>query len=197
MLMFVGLLFDFVFHSITSTFDLEDVCVVQETVEDGRCCWNIADEFPPFFNGPVGGHHCGSGFVSSHDNFKEVFTGFGRQLFDSHIINDEQIALEVFGHDAFVFFKEIVMQKLVNNIKDRAVKNGFSCSDKCLSDGLNQMAFSYSGRANEEDIVFLIKEPSCSQLVDVFTVDRWVKAKIKALQRALISETGRTGPSLD
>jgi len=55
---------------VTSALDPEDDRMVQEAVEDGGCSGNIADEFTPIFNGSVGGHHGGFGFVSAHDDLK-------------------------------------------------------------------------------------------------------------------------------
>ena len=81
--------------------------MVQEAVEDSCGCGDIADEFTPILNGSVGCHHGGFGFVSTHDDLEEVFAGFGWELLDAHVVDDEQVALEVFAHDAFVFVEEV------------------------------------------------------------------------------------------
>ena len=61
-----------IFESVTVSFDLDDCCVVQEAVEYGCGGRDVADEFAPFFERPVGGHQCGAQFVASHDNLKEI-----------------------------------------------------------------------------------------------------------------------------
>ena len=40
-------------HSIALSADFDQVCVVQETAEDGGSGWHISDEFAPFFQGTV------------------------------------------------------------------------------------------------------------------------------------------------
>ena len=65
-------------EAIGMTFDLDDSGVVKEAVEDGGSGWDIADKFPPFFEGPVGGHESGFNFITAHDDLEEIFAGSGR-----------------------------------------------------------------------------------------------------------------------
>ena len=57
--------------------DLDDMGVVDEAIQDGCGRGDIAYEFPPFFQGAVGGHERGLRFVAAHDDLKEIFAGFG------------------------------------------------------------------------------------------------------------------------
>ena len=89
-----------IFEAVAVAFDLDDFCVVQEAVEYGCGGRDVADELAPFFEGSVLGHECGAHFVASHDNLKEIFAGFWRQLFDAHVVDDEQVAFGVALHRA-------------------------------------------------------------------------------------------------
>ena len=69
--------------------DFEDVGVVEKAVENGGGGGDVADEFTPFFEGAIGGHERGEELVAAHDDLEEVFAGFGRELFDAHVVDDE------------------------------------------------------------------------------------------------------------
>ena len=86
--------------------------MVQEAVEDGGGSGNIANKLAPFFEWPVGGHQRGAHFVAAHNDLKEVFSGFGRELGDAHVVDDEQVALKVSFHCAFVFLVEPVIPQV-------------------------------------------------------------------------------------
>ena len=77
--------------------------MLQETVEDGGGGGDITDEFTPFLDGAVGGHERGAVFVASHDDFKEVFSGHGRQLLESHVVNDQEVGFEVSSQGASLY----------------------------------------------------------------------------------------------
>ena len=46
---------------------------LKESIKDGGGGGDIADEFAPFLDGPIGGHDRGSRFVAAHDDLEEVF----------------------------------------------------------------------------------------------------------------------------
>ena len=49
---------------------------MEQTVEDSTSGRHVAEEFAPFFDGTIGGHHRGSVFVAAHDEFQEGFHRF-------------------------------------------------------------------------------------------------------------------------
>ena len=61
--------------------------MMEQAIKDGAGSGNIAQEFTPFFDGTIGGHHGGSVFVAAHNEFQEDFPTFLRQDFKSHVIN--------------------------------------------------------------------------------------------------------------
>ena len=74
--------------------------MIQQTVEDRAGCRDIAEQFAPFFDGSIGSHHGGPVLVTAHDDFQKDLAAFLRQDFESHIVNDEQIGLEIFVKQA-------------------------------------------------------------------------------------------------
>ena len=74
--------------------------MMQQAVEDRAGGRDIAEQFAPFFDRSIGSHHGGTVLVTAHDDFQEDLAAFLRQDFESHIVNDEQIGLEVFVEQA-------------------------------------------------------------------------------------------------
>ena len=64
---------------------------MEKAVQNGSGSGDIADEFAPFFQRAVGGHQGRAQLVAAHDDLKEVFAGFGRQLLDAHVVDDQQV----------------------------------------------------------------------------------------------------------
>lgn len=85
---------------VAATVDGNDLGVVEKAIKDGACSRDVAQEFAPLFDGAVGGHHGGAVFVSAHDDFQKDFAAFGRQDFKSHVVDNEQVGLEIFVEQA-------------------------------------------------------------------------------------------------
>ena len=52
-------------------------------------------ELAPFFDGPVAGHDGGAVFVAAHDDFQRIFAAVWAEDFEAHVVDDDQIGLEV------------------------------------------------------------------------------------------------------
>ena len=63
---------------------------MQESVEHGGDGGSIAEQLAPVFDGPIRGEERADPFVPAHDQLKEVFTGRGRQLAHSQVVDDQQ-----------------------------------------------------------------------------------------------------------
>ena len=74
--------------SIAFAFHLDDFGMVEKTVDNGRGRRDIVEQLASFFDGPVGGHERGAVLIAAHDDFQENLPGFGRQDFESHVIDD-------------------------------------------------------------------------------------------------------------
>ena len=58
-------------ETVTSTVDGDDVGMMEQAIKDGAGGGDVAQEFTPFLNGTIGGHHCRAVFVATHDVFQE------------------------------------------------------------------------------------------------------------------------------
>jgi hypothetical protein len=71
--------------------------VMEKSVEDGAGGRHVAKELSPFLDGTVGGHQGGAVFVAAHDDLQEDFAALGWQDLESHIVNEQEIGLEIFS----------------------------------------------------------------------------------------------------
>ena len=62
---------------------------LQETIEYSCRCWDVADEFAPILQRPIGGHDRRAGFVPTQDDLEEVLARTLGQLLHAHIVDDE------------------------------------------------------------------------------------------------------------
>ncbi len=62
--------FGFGLESIASTVQGNDLCMMKQSLEDGAGGGHIAEQFTPFFDGTIGGHHGRTVLVTTHDNFQ-------------------------------------------------------------------------------------------------------------------------------
>lgn len=110
---------------------------------------------------------------------------------EAHVIDDEQVGLEVFGEHARLARLTFLAKKVAHQVEDRALKHAEARLDRLAADGLGQVAFAHSGRANKEHVASLADKAAGGQLVDLSAVDRGVEAKVKALQGAGVPKVGR------
>lgn len=83
-------------EAVAASGDGDDFGVVEEPVEDGAGGGDVAQELAPFVDGAVGGHHGGAVFVAAHDDLQQDFPTLGWKDFQAHVVDDEQVGLEVF-----------------------------------------------------------------------------------------------------
>ena len=91
----VGFGIDAVLEAVGSSGDVDDIGVVEESVEDGGGGRDVADEFAPLLDWAVGGHEGGPVFVTAHDDLEEVLAGTGWEEFDAHVIENEKVGFDV------------------------------------------------------------------------------------------------------
>ena len=75
--------------SVAAALHGNDFGMMKEPVQDGGGSRHVVEEFSPLLDRPIGSHESGSVFVAAHDDLEKRFSGFGRQDFESHIINDQ------------------------------------------------------------------------------------------------------------
>lgn len=66
---------------------------------------------------------------------------------------------------------EAVVAQIGEQVEDGAVEDDFACFDQFMADGLRQMAFADTGRANQKDVFGPVEEPAGGEVMDAAAVD--------------------------
>lgn len=180
--------------SIASAFDLDDFGVVEEAVQNGGGRWNVVEQLAPFLDGPIGGHEGGAGFVTAHDDLQEHFSGFGRQDFEPHVIDEQQIGFEIAGQGAIQLGRGLIGLKFPNHVEDRPVENLEAGFNGMVADGLSQVALTQTRRPDQQHVTALADELAGSQVVDLLAFDGRIEGPVKVFEGFGIAEGGGFGP---
>ena len=89
------------------------------------------------------------------------------------------------------------MKEVADHVEDGAVEDGEATFDHLMTDCLNQMRFSSSGRTEKEHIAAFTEEATAGQIIDLLLVDGPVKRPFELVERLLVPEHGRLGAALD
>ena len=184
-------------EAVAGAGDGDDVGAVEESVEDGAGCGDVAEELAPFFDGAVGGHEGGSVFVSAHDDFYEDFAAAGGEVFEAHVVDDEEVGFEEEALEAGVVGRGGVGGDVSDEVEDGSVEDKEPAADGFGSEGLCEVGFSDSGRADKEGVAFLTDEVAGGEFVDAGAGDGWVEGEVEVFQAAGAAEGGGFGASQD
>ena len=171
--------------------------MVQEAVEDGCRRGNIADQFAPLFQRPIRRHHGRLQLIPPHDHLEKVFAGTFRQRLDAHIVDNQQVRLEVFVHDFILPGEGFVSQEVPNHIEDGPVFYGMSVLDRLVAEGLREMTFPHTGWAQQQDILALMNEPAGGEIIHCFSWHGRIERKIESVDRLAFPEHCLLNPTLD
>jgi len=64
--------------------------MMQQTVEHGADCGDIAEQLAPVFDRAVGSKQCAEAFVTAHDDFQQILGGGEREFAHPEVVDDEQ-----------------------------------------------------------------------------------------------------------
>ncbi len=134
---------------VAASGDRDDFGVMKQAVQDGAGGGHIVEQLAPLLDGPVGCHKRGSVFVASHDDLQQYFAAFCREHFEPHVVDDEQVGFEVFGHQATLPRMGLLKAEFAHQLEDGAVEDDAARFDGFGSDGLRQVAFAHSGWADQ------------------------------------------------
>src|SRR5690606_37800712 len=101
---------------------------------------------------PVGGHHCAAQFVATHEDFEQKLSAPFWELFDSHVIEDQEIGLEVLCHDLVMPLERLVVHQVADRIEDAAIEDGEAGLDQSAADALGQVTFADTRRPREKNV---------------------------------------------
>jgi hypothetical protein len=173
----------------------DDIGAVEESVEDGAGCGDVAEELAPFFDGAVGGHDGGAVFVSAHYDFQEDFAAAGGEIFEAHVVDDEEVWFEEKALEAGVVGGGSIGGDVADEVEDGSIEDMEPGSDGFGSEGLVEVGFPDSGRADEEGVAFLADEVAGGEFVDAGAGDGGVEGEV--FQAAGAAEGGGFGAAQD
>ncbi len=123
-----------------------------------------------------------------------MFAAFGREVFDAHVVDDEEVAAEVVVEDFLVTLGVVgVVAEVGEDVEDGAVEDGFAEFDQGVADGLGEVAFADSGGAEQEEVAGLVDKSSGGEVVDLRSVDGGVEGEVEVFEGACFSEGGGFG----
>lgn len=160
---------------------------MQEPIQDGGGAGNIADQLAPVFLRTIAGHHRRPEFVPAHDDLEQVLTGSLWQLLHPHVIDDQQIRLEVSLQDAIVPLHRLVMEKVANRIEDRSVVHREARSDGRDANRLAEMTLARSRRTEPQNVALVTNEVACRQIEDAILLDRCIESEIERVNDEFVS----------
>src|SRR6516162_8474181 len=174
--------------SVAWAVDSDNLSMAKQAIENGAGGRHIAEQFAPFFDRPVRGHHGGAVFVAAHDDLQEDFAAFWGKDLESHVINDKEVRFEVFIEQAAFPGLRFLGKQLAHQIEDRTVKDDKAGLERFQTDGLDQVTFSDARRAHQKHIPALAYEVTGSQFIDLGAVDARIKAEVEVFQATLFTE---------
>jgi len=101
--------------------DGDELGVVQEAIEDGAGGGDVLQQLAPVLEGAVAGHDGRAVFVTSHNEFQEVFASVLVQLLQAHVVADEKVGIEVATQETVALGEGFLGGEIGDQIKDRAV----------------------------------------------------------------------------
>ena len=158
------------------------------------CHFCTGSKLAPLFDGPVRGHDGRAQFVSSHDDLEEILAGLRGEFLKTHVVEDEEIGLKVASDDLDGLAQGVDLHELRDGVEDRAIENAERGLRSLMTDGLDEMGFTDTGRADEENVSVFADEPAGGKLQDLSSVDRGVKNKVDATQITIVSTRHYTDP---
>lgn len=89
----------------------------------------------------------GAVFVAPHYDLQEVFAGVFGELLQPHIINDDQIWLEVFAERSVLLFESFVLHEVAHQIEDGTVEDFLALFNGFVAQCLGEVRLSNTWRA--------------------------------------------------
>jgi hypothetical protein len=184
-----------VLEPIASSFEGDDLGVVEEPVEDGGGAWHVADELAPIFEWSVACHDGASGLVAPHDDLEEVFPAVLGELLHAHVIDDEEIGSEVAGERGVVVFDRFFVEEVADDIEDGSVEHGSALLDGGVADGLGDVGLAGSWWSHEENVACVVEELAGGEFEEVSSWDAGVEVPVELIDGLQVSELRKLGTS--
>jgi hypothetical protein len=135
--------------------------------------------------------------MAPHDDLEKVFSRSFRQLFETHIVNNEKLRFEVIVEDIVDAVKGFVTEEVANKVEDADIFGGMSVLNGFVGNSLGKVSLADAGRSDEQDIPSLFDEVACGQFIDLRAMDLCIEAEVELIQCSEIAKAGGSYESLD
>ena len=128
--------------------------------------------------------------MTAHDDFEEILSGLQRELFEPHVVEDEEIGFEIAGEGLRLIADGLGLHELGDGVEDRAVEDDEAHAGRLMADTLGEVALADPRGSEEEDVAVFPDEAAGGELHDLASIDRGVEAEVEVFDRASIAEAG-------
>ena len=90
------------------------------------------------------------------------------QLLHAHVVDDQQVGLEIAGQDLLLAAERFVVQEVADHVEDRTVQHDEAALDRLIADRLDEEALAHAGRSEEQHVAAFADEPARRQVEDLF-----------------------------
>src|ERR1700722_9741195 len=163
---------------------------MQEAIQDGRGTRYVADQLAPVFQGTVRRHHRGTRLVTTHDDLEQILPRTLRQLFHAHVVDDQQIRLQVTGQHLVLAAQRFVVQEVADHVEDRAVQHHEARLQRLVAQRLPEKALADAWRSQQQHVPGLADKAARCQIEDLLLLDRRVERPVEVLQGLQLAKLG-------
>lgn len=90
-----------------------------------------------------------------------------------------------------------IFEEISDEVEDGSVEDEFSMVNGLQAEGLCEVAFAQTGRADEKDVLGFFNKLAVGQLLEVLFWKGDIEVPVKVLEGSLFSEAGELGSALD
>src|ERR1017187_1557681 len=183
-------------QAVAPALQLDQVRMMQKAVQDRGGAGDVAEEFAPILQGTITRHDGRARFVAAQDDLEQTFAGTLRQLFHAHVVNDQQVGLEILRQHLVAVAEQLVVEEVAYQIEDGAVQDQEARFDGVVTERLSQKTFADAGRPQEQNIAMVAYELARRQLEDRLFGDRGIETPIELIKCLDLPEVGGLDTSL-
>ncbi len=174
---------DAVFHSVTGAFDEDRLCVVQDTVEDGRGQRGVVvEDVRPVLVGSVGRDHRGTLFVALAEHLeKQIRAEFvDRQV--SEFVDHQQRRARVTAQFRAQALRGLRRREGVDDIDGSREEYGVPLFAGVAAERRGQVGLAHADAPDEDDVGMVFEEGHPEKVLDLGAVDFLGPAPVEAGQ---------------
>ena len=169
-------------ETIASPRDGDDLGPGEETIEDGRCGRNVADQQAPVLEGTVGGHEGRPQLEAAHDDLEQMLPALPGEILEPHVVDDQKVRPQILSEDLVPLVEGLGTHQFPHGIEDGPVQDRSSHAGNLVSQSLDEMGLPDTGRPADEHIPFFVQDVAGCQVEDPCLRDGGIEREVEVLQ---------------